>query len=155
MFKSLLALKLPPLGVFAYRQVGQTALFHLEQNSYNEPAANADFQANGSKEHRSMSKKLRKQRQQSKNRQKLIWTIGMGALVVLSVVFTLVKNTNRINPALIEVEGRPAIKVEQELIDYGYKKWNTNLTFDIKVTNVGDQTLRLSETPYVEVLEGC
>lgn len=102
-----------------------------------------------------MSKKLRKQRQQKKNRQKLVWTIGAGALVILSVLFPLVKNANRINPELVEVEGRPAIKVDQEMIDYGYKKWNTNLTFDIKVTNIGDQTLRFSETPYVEVLEGC
>lgn len=102
-----------------------------------------------------MSKKLKKQRQQKKKRQKLIWTIGAGALVILSVLFPLVKNANRINPELVEVEGRPAIKVDQEMIDYGYKKWSTNLTFDIKVTNVGDQTLRFSETPHVEVLEGC
>jgi hypothetical protein len=143
------------LGIFAYMQVGQTALLHLAQNLYNEPAANADFQANGFKEHRSMIKKLRKQRHQKKKRQKLIWTIGAGALLILSVVFPLLKNANRINPELVEVEGRPAVKVDQELIDYGYKKWDTNLTFDIKVTNVGDQTLRFSETPYVEVLEGC
>jgi hypothetical protein len=85
----------------------------------------------------------------------LIWTIGAGVLLLLSVVFPLLKNANRINPELVEVEGRPVIKVDQEVIDYGYRKWNTNLTFDIKVTNVGDQTLRFSETPYVEVLEGC
>jgi hypothetical protein len=85
----------------------------------------------------------------------LIWTISAGVLLVVSVVFVLVRNANRIDPELIEVQGRPAVKVDQEVIDYGYVKLNTNLTFDIKVTNVGDQTLRFSETPYVEVLEGC
>jgi hypothetical protein len=76
-------------------------------------------------------------------------------LLVASAVFVFVQNASRINPELIEVQGRPAVKVDQELIDYGYKKWNTNLDFEIKVTNVGDQTLRFSEKPYVEVLEGC
>ncbi len=102
-----------------------------------------------------MSKNFRERRQQRKKRRKLIWTISAGVLLVVSAVFVLVRNANRINPELIEVRGRPAVKVDQELIDYGYKKWNTNLSFDITVTNVGDQTLRFSETPYVEVLEGC
>jgi len=102
-----------------------------------------------------MSKSLRKKRQQRKKRQKLIWAISAGVLLVASVVFALVQNASRINPELVEVQGRPAVKVDQEVIDYGYVRLNTNLTFDIKVTNVGDQTLRFSETPYVEVLEGC
>lgn len=102
-----------------------------------------------------MSKSLRKKRQQRKKRQKLIWAICAGVLLVASVVFVLVRNASRINPELVEVQGRPAVKVDQELIDYGYVKLNRNLTFEIKVTNVGDQTLRFSETPYVEVLEGC
>lgn len=102
-----------------------------------------------------MSKKLRKRRQQRKKRQLLIWTISAGVLLIVSAVFILVRNASRINPELIEVQGRPAVKVDRELIDYGYKKWGTNLSFDITVTNVGDQTLRFSETPYVEVLEGC
>jgi len=102
-----------------------------------------------------MSKKLRRKREQRKKRQKLIWAISAGVLLVASVVFVLVRNANRINPELVEVQGRPAVKVDQELIDYGYVRLNTNLTFEIKVTNIGDQTLHFSETPYVEVLEGC
>lgn len=102
-----------------------------------------------------MSKSLRKKRQQRKKQQKLVWSIGAGLLFVASIIFVFVKNASRINPELVEVQGRPAVKVDQELIDYGYVRLNTNLTFEIKVTNVGDQTLRFSETPYVEVLEGC
>jgi len=85
----------------------------------------------------------------------LIWVISAGILLVASVVFVFVQNANRINPELVEVQGRPAVKVDQEVIDYGYVRLNTNLTFDIKVTNIGDQTLRFSDTPYVEVLDGC
>jgi hypothetical protein len=102
-----------------------------------------------------VSRKLKKLRQHKRKRQQLIWAISAGLLLVISAVYIFVDNARRINPELIEVQGQPAIRVDQELIDYGYKTWNTNLTFDIKVTNVGNQTLRFSETPYVEVLEGC
>ena len=63
--------------------------------------------------------------------------------------------TNQPDPSLIEVSGQPSLKVDQELIDYGEVKLNTNRTFDLQLTNVGDEDLRISETPYVEVKEGC
>lgn len=102
-----------------------------------------------------MSRSLRAKRRERKRKRVLIWKISAGVLLIAGIVFTLVQNASRINPELIEVEGRPAIKVDQELIDFGYKKWNTNLTFDFTVTNIGDKTLRFTETPFVEVLEGC
>jgi hypothetical protein len=37
----------------------------------------------------------------------------------------------------------------------GDVKFGINKTFAIKVTNIGDGTLRFKEEPYVEVLEGC
>ena len=135
--------------------MGQTALLRLCQYQYNEPAIRAHFHVHVYEENRKVSRKLKKLRQQRQKRQKLIWIISVGVLLVVSAVFILVESTSRINPELIEIQGRPAIKVDQELIDYGYKKWDTRLTFDIMVTNIGDQTLRFSETPYVEVLEGC
>ena len=57
--------------------------------------------------------------------------------------------------SLVEISGQPSLKVDQELIDYGDVKVNTNLTFDIELTNVGDQPLEISEPPYIEVKEGC
>jgi hypothetical protein len=103
-----------------------------------------------------VSNKLKKKREQKKKRQNLFRMLGAGLLLAVSAVFVFVNNAkHQSNPALVEVQGRPAVKVDQELIDYGYKKWNTNVAFDITVTNVGDKTLRFSETPYVETLEGC
>lgn len=102
-----------------------------------------------------MSRSLRAKRRERKRKRVLIWKISAGVLLIAGIVFTLVQNASRINPELIEIYGRPAIKVDQELIDFGYKKWNTNLTFDFTVTNIGDKTLRFTETPFVEVLEGC
>ena len=51
--------------------------------------------------------------------------------------------------------GTPSIAVDQQLIDYGDVKFNTNKSFSIKVTNTGDGVLRFTEKPYVEILEGC
>lgn len=102
-----------------------------------------------------MGRRLSERRKQKKKKKVMGWSIGLGVLILAIAVFTTVQRKSRINPELIEVYGQPAIRVDQEKIDFGYKTWNTNLTFAISVTNVGDQPLRFSETPYVEVLEGC
>jgi len=51
--------------------------------------------------------------------------------------------------------GAPAIAVDQPKIDYGYVKFGENKTFAIQVANTGAGTLRFTEKPYIEVLEGC
>jgi len=51
--------------------------------------------------------------------------------------------------------GTPVISVDRSLIDYGYVKLNTDLTFSITVTNIGDGTLQFTEAPYIEIKEGC
>jgi hypothetical protein len=51
--------------------------------------------------------------------------------------------------------GTPSIAVDQQKIDYGDVKFNTNKSFAIKVTNAGSGTLRFKEEPYLEVVEGC
>ncbi|MBI3160837.1 MAG: hypothetical protein HYZ26_14655 [Chloroflexi bacterium] len=51
--------------------------------------------------------------------------------------------------------GTPAISVNRQVFDFGTVKFNTQLTFQVVVTNTGDGTLRFKEQPYVEVLEGC
>jgi hypothetical protein len=51
--------------------------------------------------------------------------------------------------------GRPSLVVEEQTIEYGDVKLDTELTFEIKVTNKGDAVLRFKEQPYIEVLEGC
>jgi hypothetical protein len=51
--------------------------------------------------------------------------------------------------------GTPALTLDQDTIQYGDVKLNTNLSFEIKVTNSGDGTLRFKEEPYIEVREGC
>jgi cell division septal protein FtsQ len=102
--------------------------------------------------------KAKRQERQRKKRQRniLIAVLAGGLLLITSGIFIAINmRENKADPALIEVSGQPSLKVDQELIDYGDVKLNTNLTFALQLTNVGDQPLRISETPYVEVLEGC
>ncbi|MCJ7702448.1 MAG: DUF1573 domain-containing protein [Anaerolineales bacterium] len=102
--------------------------------------------------------KTRKQERSRKKRQRniLIFMIT-GGLLLVAVGVMISKNTlnHRSDPSLIEVKGQPSLKVDQELIDYGDVKLNTNLTFALRLTNVGDQPLKINEAPYVEVKEGC
>ena len=92
-----------------------------------------------------MSKKHKRQRQ----KQKFPWILlALGGVLVALAVFLFARQGG-------DGGGTPSIAVDQQLIDYGDVKFNTNLTFAIKVTNTGDGTLRFKEEPYIEVLEGC
>ena len=52
-------------------------------------------------------------------------------------------------------QGIPVLAVDPQQIEYGDVKLNTELTFEIKVTNQGNGVLRFKDQPYIEVLEGC
>jgi hypothetical protein len=45
--------------------------------------------------------------------------------------------------------------VDQQTIDFGHVPDYTEKTFSISVTNTGTGTLRFTEQPYVQVVEGC
>ena len=100
--------------------------------------------------------RMRERQMRKRQRNVLIAMIAGGVLLITSGFF-IARNAleNRPDPSLVEVSGQPSLMVDKELIDYGDVKLNTNLTFTLNLTNVGDQPLKISETPYVEVAEGC
>jgi len=101
-------------------------------------------------------KAQQKANQQKKQLKNVIILMVVGGLLI--VVAILISNNTRAvqtDPELVKVSGQPSLSVDQELIDYGDVKVNTQLSFDLQITNVGDQMLRLTETPYIEVKEGC
>jgi len=98
----------------------------------------------------SRSRKKKNQKKQ-KNFPWVISILGI-ALLASALGFALKKPTEPYTP---EVTGAAAIQVDKQVVDLGdirLGKW-VNATF--QVTNVGDQPLRLSQEPYVEVKEGC
>lgn len=55
----------------------------------------------------------------------------------------------------VDVQGAARLKVETGKIDHGDVKLGVPISDSVRVTNTGDQPLRFSEAPYIEVLEGC
>lgn len=54
-----------------------------------------------------------------------------------------------------EVTGAPRLKIDQESIDLGDRKVGQVVNVSFEITNVGDQLLRFTEAPFVEVVAGC
>lgn len=92
-----------------------------------------------------MSKKYKKRKQ----KQTFPWAIAALGGILLIVVAVLFARQNG------DGGGAPSIAVDQQRIDYGDVTLDTPLTFAVKVTNTGDGTLRFTEKPYIQVLEGC
>jgi len=99
-----------------------------------------------------MSKKFKnskRRKQQQKSINPVVWFVGGGILLIAAALFLASGGGGDSGG------GTPALAVDQQVIDYGDVKLNTNLTFEIKVTNTGDGTLQFKEEPYIQVLEGC
>ncbi len=96
-----------------------------------------------------MAKKNQKHRKQGQRRKTpwLLVLLGGGLLMLAAVLFA-----NRTGDT---GGGTPALAVDQNKIDYGYVKFGETRQFALKVTNTGNGTLRFSEDPFIEVVEGC
>ena len=79
----------------------------------------------------------------------------MGGGLVLIIVAVTALNKPPESKAAIEVSGTPSLKVDQEKVDLGNVKLNQPVNVSFQLMNVGDETLRFSKAPYIEVLEGC
>lgn len=101
------------------------------------------------------------QHKQKKNlrhhRKKQPWPMlllfGGALLLVIGAVFAFRKPPQP--KAAIEVSGTPSLKVDKQKVDLGDVKLGQTVDVKFTLMNVGDQTLRFSKAPYIEVLEGC
>ena len=94
---------------------------------------------------------MTKKRKRQPSRLPLPLVFFAGGLLLLAAVAFLFAGGGDQN----EGSGTPAISVDNSLIDYGYVKLNTDMTFSIVVTNTGDGVLRFTDAPYIEIKEGC
>lgn len=80
-----------------------------------------------------------------------------GGVVLLGVaVFAFLQNgAGGSAGAPVEVQGEPRLKVDREVVDFGDVPLGQWVTAEFRLTNVGDQPLRFSEPPWVELVEGC
>jgi hypothetical protein len=82
-----------------------------------------------------------------------LWLSLAGLGFILIAVWAVLGSSQP--KANIEVQGEPRLKVEADKIDRGDIKLGTPIRDDIRVTNVGDRTLRFMEAPIVQTKEGC
>jgi hypothetical protein len=104
-----------------------------------------------------MAKTGRNNRQRSRNQGNagtfpLFLVLGGAAILIITAIFAFQPKPEPFTP---EVTGKPSLQVDQEQINFGDVKLGKTVTASFKLKNVGDQPLRFSETPYIEVREGC
>jgi hypothetical protein len=85
----------------------------------------------------------------------LIIAIG-GLLLVGAALFAFWKGQQPASQsAAIKVTGRPSLEVDRDLVDFGEVPLDQVISVDFELANVGDQPLKFTAKPYVEVVEGC
>lgn len=83
----------------------------------------------------------------------MIALVVCGVLLIIGTTFALKRSSKPKDS--IQTNGAPRLKVDQEIIDLGDKKLGQMAEVTFHLTNIGDQPLSFSKTPYVEVKEGC
>ena len=99
------------------------------------------------------SKKKNLKQGRKKQAWPMILLLGGGLLLVIGAIVAFNKPSQP-QPAT-EVTGSPSLSVNQEKVDFGDVKLGQTVEASFQITNVGDQTLRFTKAPYIEVLEGC
>ncbi len=85
---------------------------------------------------------------------KLPLFLALGGVIILIIVafFVFQEKPTSFTPA---VTGGPSLMVDKEKVDLGDMKLGNPAQVSFTITNVGDQPLSFSKTPYIEVKEGC
>ena len=82
--------------------------------------------------------------------------LGLGGAFLVGLAFLVLRGGQNSQPlAAIEVHGAPSLKADLEQVNLGEVKLGQTVQVSFRLTNVGDQPLRFSEKPYIEVVEGC
>lgn len=98
-------------------------------------------------------KKYQKKRQ-LKNAKWIPILVALGGFLLIGLAFLALREKPAPGDA-IEVTGAPSLKVDKEKVDLGDVKLGKTVDVSFQLTNVGDETLRFDEQPYIEVVEGC
>lgn len=104
-----------------------------------------------------MNQNKPKRSSSKRRRQNTKWMpilLALGGLLLMFLAFLALREKPA-PPAAIEVSGAPSLKSDREKVDLGDMKFNQTADVSFQLTNVGDQTLRFTSDPYIEVVEGC
>ena len=102
---------------------------------------------------KNLKKLSRERKKRQQKRLQLLLLIGGGVVLITGALFVVTRNAKPVTN--VEVVGSPSLKVDQEVVDLGDVTLGNTVQVSFQLTNVGDQTLRFSEVPTIEVLAGC
>ncbi len=83
----------------------------------------------------------------------LLLLLGGALLLVGGAIFAFRKPPAP--KAAIEVSGVPSLKVDKHVVNLGDVRLGQTVDVKFTLMNVGDQALRFSQAPYIQVVEGC
>jgi len=92
-------------------------------------------------------------RRKQKSPWPMVVLLAGGLLFILGAFFAFSQSAKP--NAKIEVLGSPGLRVDKENVDLGNVKIGQTVNVSFQLTNVGDQTLRFTEAPTIEIKEGC
>lgn len=82
--------------------------------------------------------------------------IVLGGVVLIGLAVVLLASSGQPAPkATPEVTGAPSLKADKDKVDLGTVPLGQTVTVAFDLSNVGDQVLRFTEAPYIEVAQGC
>ncbi len=84
-----------------------------------------------------------------------LWVILAAGVVLIAFVVIDSASRNATPPPTPLVTGGPALQVDKQAEDFGTVALGQTIEAKFEVTNVGDQPLRFTQKPNVEVVEGC
>lgn len=105
-----------------------------------------------------MSHKKNKHRASRKSKSSfMLMLLTLGGVVLLGLAAFLVwRGRAEPSPAFTpQVTGAPKLKADREAVDLGDVRLGQTVEVSFEIANTGDQLLRFTEAPYVEVAEGC
>jgi hypothetical protein len=89
------------------------------------------------------------------DRRPLILVFGGLALLGL-IAFAIWQSTASSTPKVpLEVQGSPKLKIDKQKVDLGDVPLGQTVEVTFNLANIGDQQLRFTDPPYIELVEGC
>ena len=103
-----------------------------------------------------MTRKPRQKNNQKTSRQiSWHWLAVVGALLLIVGGVVIWTSSQNSSPVMPQATGAPRLVVDQTMVDEGYLQYNVPVRTTFRLSNVGDQPLKIVGQPMVELVEGC